>query len=279
MADNDEQQAYWNGPGGERWVAHQQALDAMVRPFGEAAMARLELQPGEHVLDVGCGCGDTVLALERQVGERGTVTGVDLSAPMLARARERTTRATLIAADATAHAFGRRFDALFSRFGVMFFADPPAAFTVLRGLLSDRPVGRMAFACWRSQAENTWASVPAAAVRAALPALKDGVMDRATGPGPFALADRDHVARVLGAAGFTDVDIAPFEHEVELGATGLTEATRFAVTAGPAARLLVDATPDQRERAVQSVRDALAPHLRGERVVLHGSVWVVLARR
>jgi SAM-dependent methyltransferase len=278
MSDNHEQLEYWNGAGGLRWTTHQEALDRMVRPFGLAAMERLGLRAGEHVLDVGCGCGDTLLALSERVGERGSVTGIDLSTEMLGRARERIPRATLIAGDASEQRFERRFDALFSRFGVMFFADPVGAFSHLRALLVDPPAGRMAFVCWRAQAENTWASLPAAAVRAALPAAPVGVMDRATGPGPFALADADYVKSVLSAAGFSQVEVAAFDAEVELSTTGLEEAARFSITAGPAARLLAQATPEDKARAAAAVAKALAPHEQNGRVALHGRAWTVLAR-
>jgi SAM-dependent methyltransferase len=278
MSGNQEQQEYWDGVGGQRWTTHQEALDRMVRPFGLAAIERLALRPGEHVLDVGCGCGDTLLALAERVGERGSVTGVDLSTQMLARARERVPRATLIAGDVTELSFERRFDALFSRFGVMFFADPVGAFARLRGLLVGPPRGRVGFACWRAQAENGWGTVPFAAVRAALPELPLDPFARAEGPGPFAFADRNHVASVLRSAGFSHVEIAPFDAEVELSTTGLDEAARFSITAGPAARLLAQATPEQKARAAAFVADALAPYEKNGRVTLSGAAWTVLAK-
>jgi SAM-dependent methyltransferase len=273
--DNAEQRDYWNGAGGERWVTHQQALDRMVRPFGQAALARLACRPGEHVLDIGCGCGDTLIALGEAVGPSGSVTGIDLSVPMLDRARARVPAATLIAGDASGHRFERAFDAVFSRFGVMFFADPVAAFAHLRAALV--PGGRLAFVCWRAPAENTWAGVPMAAIRAELPDLPVGVQDRPEGPGPFAFAKRDTVAGVLGSAGFSQIQIDPFDAEVELSSTGLADAVRFAVIAGPAARLLINVSPEDKQRAAQAVSAALAPQLRGERVALHGAAWVVLA--
>jgi SAM-dependent methyltransferase len=206
MSDNSEQREYWNGTGGQRWTTHQETLDRTVRPFGLAAMERLALAPGEHVLDVGCGCGDTLLALAERVGERGSVTGVDLSTQMLARAHERSPSATLIAGDVTEQRFARRFDALFSRFGVMF------------------------------------------------------------------------VKRVLGAAGFSQVDVAPFDADVELATSGLIDAARYAITAGPAARLLAQATPEEKSRAAEGVAKVLAPYERVGRVALHGAAWTVLAR-
>jgi ubiquinone/menaquinone biosynthesis C-methylase UbiE len=274
--DNTEQRDYWNGAGGERWVTHQQALDRMVRPFGAAALERLACRAGEHVLDIGCGCGDTLIALTEAVGPSGSVTGIDLSLPMLERARARLPAATLIAGDASAHRFERAFDAVYSRFGVMFFADPPAAFARLRAALV--PGGRIAFVCWRAPAENSWASVPFAAIRAVLPDAPPGVQDRPGSPGPFAFAERDTVESVLRTAGFSAIQIEPFDAEVELTSTGLADAVHFAVTAGPAARLLAQASAQDKERATKAVRAALAPHLRGDRIALHGATWIARAR-
>ena len=278
MTASQEQLDYWNGAGGQRWVRYQEALDRMVRPFGLAAMERLQLQPGEHVLDVGCGCGETTLALAERVGAGGSVTGIDLSAPMLARARERNPGAELIAGNAAEHAFTRSFDAIFSRFGVMFFADPVAAFAHLRASLAAAANGRMAFVCWRAEAENAWARVPFAAVRGALPEAPLGVQDRASGPGPFAFADASAVERMLRHAGYGQVDVAPFDCEVELASNGLDAATSFALTAGPAARLLVQASDADRQRAAAAVRAAIAPYLTHDRVALPGAAWVVFAR-
>jgi SAM-dependent methyltransferase len=250
----------------------------MIRPFGLAAMERLSLRPGEHVLDIGCGCGDTLLALAERVGPSGSVTGADLSKRMLARARERSPSATLVAGDVTVERFERRFDAVYSRFGVMFFVDPVAAFARVRTLLSSAATGRIAFACWRAQAESQWASIPAAAVRAALPEVPPGVMDGGTGPGPFAFADRSYVADLLSRAGFGEVDIVAFDTEVELGSSGVEQAAHFSLQAGPAARLLADTSPEQKARALAAVIEALAPYAQGDRVALHGGAWTVLAR-
>lgn len=274
MSTNSEQQEYWNQAGGERWVKYQDALDQMVRPFGKAALERLALRAGEHVLDVGCGCGDTLIELGRAAGERGSVTGIDLSEPMLARARERVASATLIAGDASEHAFGRTFDAIYSRFGVMFFSDPVAAFSHLAAALA--PAGRVAFVCWRTPEENPWASLPMSAVRSVLPDVAPPW--QASGPGPFAFGKRERIAEVLGAAGFASNDVAAFDADVVLSSTGLADAVRFALTAGPASRLLAEASPEQKQRVEEALSRSLAPHLSGGRLTLAGAAWTVLAQ-
>jgi trans-aconitate methyltransferase len=213
-SSQDEQQAYWNGRGGDRWTQQQEVLDRMVRPFGEAALAQLAARGGERVLDVGCGCGDTLGAILERVGPRGQATGIDLSERMLERARERVPLARVIAGDVGAHDFGaQRFDGIFSRFGVMFFADAPRTFARLRALLSEQE-SRLAFVCWRSFADNPWATVPLQAAQAALPGATAGVDDGTDGPGPFSLANRDALAHLLRDAGFARVQVTPFEHDL-----------------------------------------------------------------
>jgi ubiquinone/menaquinone biosynthesis C-methylase UbiE len=272
---NHEQQEYWNHAGGERWVRHQDALDQMVRPFGDAALARLLLRAGEHVLDLGCGCGDTLSELARSVGERGSVTGIDLSVPMLARARQRAPFATLIEGDASAHAFARKFDAMYSRFGVMFFADAIAAFRHLAQALV--PGGRIAFACWRTPADNPWVTLPIAAVRAALPNVVPPAQDTSGGPGPFSFSKPSRIEEVLRAAGFATVDVAPLDSEVTLSDTGLGAAVECVLTVTPVSRLVAGVTSEERARAAEAVARVLEPHLRGEQLGLRGGAWTVSA--
>jgi SAM-dependent methyltransferase len=273
---SNEQQEYWNRAGGERWVTYQEALDEMVRPFGRAALAQLAPRAGEHVLDVGCGCGETLLELAAQVGSAGSVTGIDLSAPMLARARERAPFATLLEGDAGTFAFARKFDALYSRFGVMFFTDPAQAFGHLASTLA--PGGRLAFVCWRAPADNPWYTLTMSAARAALPEVTLPWQDDG-GPGPFAFAERERVRQLLSGAGFSSIDVAPCDADVTFSRTGLASAVQFALTVGPAARVIKEATSEQRARVAEAVGRALAPHLRGQELVVQGAAWVVAATK
>jgi SAM-dependent methyltransferase len=274
-ASNAEQHDYWNRTAGARWATHQDALDQMVRPFGEAALARLALQAGEHVLDIGCGCGETLIQIARLVGQHGSVTGADLSAPMLARARERAPSATLIEGDASILPFARKFDAMYSRFGVMFFSDPVGAFRHLAQALV--PAGRIAFVCWRLPAENPWVTLPIAAVRSALPHLCPPAQDPSAGPGPFSLSKQQRIEEVLSAAGLASIHVEPFEADVTLSDTGLTAAVDFALTVTPVARFVAEATPEERRRAEDAVARALEPYLRSDQLRLRAAAWTVLA--
>ncbi|TMA32214.1 MAG: class I SAM-dependent methyltransferase [Deltaproteobacteria bacterium] len=275
---NAEQIEYWNSPSAAKWVALQDRIDATIEPFGVLAMDRAELAAGERAIDVGCGCGTTTLALAERVGPRGRVLGVDISAVMLARASERARSAGIANmefanADAQTHAFvAAAWDSAYSRFGVMFFAEPARAFANLRGAL--RRGGRVSFVCWRPFPENPWMTVPFAALATFLtppPPPPPGA------PGPFAFGDPERVRGILEDAGFAQIEIAPHDGELTLGRS-LDDAVTFTLSAGPAARLLDPATPADRERAAIAVRDALAPHVRGGVVALAGAIWLVRAR-
>jgi SAM-dependent methyltransferase len=271
---NAAQAAYWNETVGPSWVAMQDALDRQLRPLGLKAMEALGPKPGERLIDVGCGCGDTSLELARRVGGAGAVLGADISGPMLAVARRRAEAAELAwvrfaQADAQIVAF-QPGDGVFSRFGVMFFADPTAAFANLRKAL--KPGGRVAFVCWRPLTENPWMTVPMAGVAPLLPEPLPPAPPGA--PGPFAFADRDRLHGILGGAGFTDIVIEASDQKIGQG--DLETASRIALNAGPVA-MAARTYPDLRDRIQDAVRVALAAHETPDGVLLGSSVWIVRA--
>jgi SAM-dependent methyltransferase len=277
---NAEQIVYWNDQAGPKWVAVQALIDDQIRPLGHLAMERAQLRAGERVLDVGCGCGDTSLELARRTAPGGSVHGVDISAPMLERARAQATAtgaaAQFTRADAQTHAFGAAsFDVLFSRFGVMFFADPTAAFANLRRAL--RPQGRLAFVCWQAVGDNPWMFVPFVA---ALQHLAPPPLPAPGAPGPFAFADADDVRRILGGAGFTDVALEPVRMTLSVGGGQDLDATvDFLLQMGPAARALREATdPTIVPRVAAAVREALVPYETPTGVRMDSASWIVTAR-
>lgn len=276
-SSNREQAEFWNGIAAERWVRHQARLDRALEPFGEAALDRLAIAPGQSVLDVGCGTGGTLLSIVRRLGGQGHVVGVDLSGPMLARARERTFAlplVELVEADATAYAFGPRFDALFSRFGVMFFADPVLAFSALRRTL--RAPGRLGFVCWQAFEDNPWLHVPLSAARSLL--TEPPPANDPHAPGPFAFADPSRVRDLLGRAGYSDIGIEAFRSPVLMSEEGLEAAVDFTFQTGPTARLLAEQPEPLRQLARERIREQLARFAAGERVALEGAAWLVSAR-
>src|SRR5262245_59085133 len=219
-ARNETEIAYWNGPGGRNWVDRQKTQDTILSPVLEVTIERAVVHAGERVVDIGCGTGATSIALGERVGPSGHVLGVDVSEPMLARATARLPAEApirFVRTDATTYPVQTgAFDLLFSRFGVMFFADPVRAFTNLRTAL--RPGGRLAFACWRKPDENPWLIVPLRAVYEHVPPLpRPGPED----PGPFSFASEQRVRRILDAAEFRSVqlesrDVRSEEHTSEL---------------------------------------------------------------
>jgi ubiquinone/menaquinone biosynthesis C-methylase UbiE len=276
---NAEQIEYWNVQAGPKWLAENARLDAMLAPLGIAALDRAKPGKGERVLDVGCGVGQTSLQLAARVGPTGSVLGVDISAPMLARARERA-RAEKLAnvafenADAQTYVFTpESVDLVFSRFGVMFFADPGAAFANIARAL--RPGGRLAFVCWQALAQNPWMrdSIAAIAkhVQLAAPAAPDA-------PGPFAFADPARVRAILERAGFRGAAHEPLVGEITLGKT-IDEALDFATEIGPAGSALRDATESQRAAASAAIRETLAAHVTAAGVRMAYAAWIITAER
>ena len=193
---NTDQADYWNGPAGRRWMERQDTQDILLAPISELSFDRAHPEKGERVVDIGCGCGATTIELGRRVGPTGYVLGLDISAPMLGRARERAPAdlpLEFVLADATVHSFEPgRSDLLFSRFGVMFFADPAVSFANMRKAL--RTGGRLAFACWREPRQNPWMMIALQEAYKHVPRLPEmGPED----PGPFSFASEQRVRRIL----------------------------------------------------------------------------------
>ena len=274
-AGNADQIAYWNATAGETWVKLQDRLDRQLEPLGRRALEALAPRAGERILDIGCGSGQTSLELARAVAPGGTVVGVDISQPMLEVARQRAAGQVGISfreADATTAPFeAAAFDAAFSRFGVMFFADPVAAFRNVAGAL--RPGGRLAFVCWRTPAENVFMSLPLAAAAAVLPPATEPPPPPAT-QGPFAFADPDHVRAVLDAAGFRDIHIRAHDQKISSG--DLDTTLDLALKLGPLGAMLRE-NPDRRALVIEAVRDALRPHATPAGVQLDSATWIVTA--
>lgn len=278
MQNRPSQRDYWSGKVGEEWARHAERMDATLRPMTEAALALAAFQPGECVLDIGCGAGATSLEIARQVGARGAVVGVDLSPQLLGVARERAREAGLAAdfieADAGSADLRKPFDAAFSRFGVMFFEAPTNAFAHIRTGM--RAGGRLIFVCWRAPAENLWGTIPIEAIQ---PMLKTPLAPLdPDAPGPYAFADGEKVQRILRAAGWRDIALSQWEGVIPAGGGGsLGEIADFMLKIGPCARAIADQDLDAAE-AKQRLIDRISPLYEQSRVVLPAACWLVRAR-
>ena len=285
VPSNEGQIEYWNGRTGDKWVANQERMDLILAPFSQTVIEALAPAGGERAIDIGCGCGVTTRAIADLVGAEGQALGVDISHPMVEHARAlaeaQGNSAEFLIADASSHSFeGPGFDMLASRFGVMFFADPEAAFTHLRDAM--KPGGRLAFACWRPLTENSWFNVPLFAALEHVPAPE---APPPGAPGPFAFQDKDRVNAILTEAGFSNISIDPVDAEMTMGRPGgqgsgdpVEDALHHSLEIGPFSRLFADLDDRSREKAVNAVRKALAAHSSDRGVVLNGSVWLVTAR-
>lgn len=276
---NRDEVEHWNDS--ERtgdWVIYQERYDRMLEPFRDPILDAAHLTGDEQVLDVGCGCGATTLAAARAIAP-GTAAGVDLSAAMLARARQNAAASGLSntsfeQADAQVHLFATSYDAVISRLGVMFFADPVVAFANL--LAATRAGGRLAFACWQPLAKNEWLLVPMEALAGHV-RLPDPTGPGA--PGMFSLAEPDRVRQVLGDAGWREISMADVTRPIPVGGGTLDEAIAFVRGRSIVRTMFADIDQATQDRAMESVREALATRAGSDGVRLGAAIWLVTARR
>jgi SAM-dependent methyltransferase len=280
---NVGQAEYWSsGLGGQHWVAYQELMDRQLAPLGDAAIEAAAVKPGESVLDVGCGCGATTLALAELTGPAGRVLGLDISTSMTEVAGHRLLQAghahaAALVADAqvaSSDLLGVPFDVVFSRFGVMFFADPAAAFVNLRA--QTKSGGRLAFVCWQPSWSNPMFSDLGRALAEVFPDLPS---PDPLAPGPFAFADPDRVRSILGNAGWADVEIVPCERSIQLfGTTDFETAFDGSLRIGGAARLLDGADAETIAKVHQAARRVLEGQWGPNGAVLSAACWIVSAR-
>lgn len=266
--------AYWDRAG-KVWVEQQGLLDRMYRPIARAVVEAADLRNGEAVLDVGCGAGATTFEAAWRVGPTGRAVGVDISPALLALARRRAGEDGLegvdfLQADAQTHAFKADFDAIVSRFGVMFFPDPVAAFANLRAAL--KPGGRLAFACWRGPEDNAIATVPLAAAAPFLPSLPKFEKDA---PGRFGFADPDRVRSILAAGGWRDVVVDPLDDPTPVSAE---ELLTMSLRVGPLNPILAGQDEAVRETVGEAVTKALEPYVKDGVAEMNSACWLVTAK-
>ena len=269
-----EQATYWKGAGGAMWLGAYDRIQRGIAGFSEVALKAANAQAGERVLDIGCGTGGTTAELAHAVGAGGHVLGVDISEPLVAAARAQGLgNASFEVGDATTHPFeAQAFDLVFSRFGVMFFGDPVAAFTNIRRAM--KPGGRLVFICWRTPPENPWAAVP---MRAAQPFLPPIPRPGPEEPGQYSFGDRARVEHILGQAGFGGLSIEPVDLMLNQG-KDIASVMENIGDFGPLARAFKDVAPETVAKAKVAIAEALKPHVTADGVTLAGACWLVRAK-
>ncbi|MBT3533153.1 MAG: methyltransferase domain-containing protein [Rhodospirillaceae bacterium] len=279
---NTAQFEYWNATAGDKWTENQKVSDRLLSTLAERLFQHAAIQPGEMVMDIGCGTDATALFAARAVGPDGGVLGIDLSHAMLGLARTRAeaggeaANLVLEIADAQSHAFAQgTFDLLQSRFGVMFFDDPTAAFANLLGAL--RPGGRLCFVCWGPLAKNPWFKIPR---DAAVKFLGPPKAAPPHAPGPLAFSDTDYVDRILSAAGFAEIQINTEASELVPPST-VADAATGALSRGPAARMIgVHKPPPETVAAIRAeIERGLSPYYVTDNPRVPAYLHFVLARR
>lgn len=276
---NTHQAEAWNGYEGQHWADNQDRWDAVNAGFTEPLLDAAAIVEHDRVLDIGCGNGLTTRVAARRAGH-GRAVGVDLSGPMLARARASAAREGIAniafeQGDAQVHPFPEAgFDVAISRFGIMFFADSVAAFANIGRAL--RPRGRLAFACMRDIAGNEWVRV-LATVREHLPQLLEPPATP-DGPGMFSLADPARIDHVLTRAGFADITVTPIDTAMRFG-DDAEAATDLLITSGPVRFTLSGAGQSTIRRVRDALRTALQAHADSAGVHLRGAAWIVTATR
>lgn len=283
---NEEQIAFWNGDAGRTWAVRDAKMARMLAPVSEILCRHIDLTGIHRAVDIGCGGGSGTLQLADLLSADSEVLGVDVSEPMLAVAEEslarrpshrdgRAARVSFVRADAQIDTIATEpFDLLFSRFGVMFFADPYAAFRNLRGQTAAD--GRLAFCCWKALHDNPWTALP---LKAALTVLPPPPKPAPRAPGPFAFAEQDYVCDILESSGWADLTVTPQEIDLTWpGEDGPGSAVGELLNTGPVGRLLIDRDEATRQAVHAAATELLGDHFRDGVLQLPGAVWLVTAR-
>jgi len=278
---NKNQKDFWSGKGGDIWVERQNAMDTMLSPLGEAALNKLNFNEEENVLDIGCGCGHTTLNIAKRIGPSGNVTGLDISEPMLKRAKESAvemsiTNTSFKCVDVQTEDLGDQiYSAAFSRFGVMFFEDSIAAFkNINKSLISG---GYLSFVCWQSPAVNPWQSLFIQEVKKFL----DLPSPPPRSPGPFAFMESEYVSSILEESKFQDITIEGHEAEVNMfSGRSLSDSVKDYISINPVVtQMLKESSENQIAEIVNSGKEAFSPYYSEKGLIFPSATWLVTARK
>ena len=274
---NQEQKEFWNEKKGDIWVSLEHNIDKMLGPLGDQAIKILKPKVGEKILDIGCGTGSTSQTLSNLVGESGLVTGIDISKPILnfaikKKESKKIKNINFIQADAQNHQFSNsNYNAIFSRFGVMFFEDPIAAFKNIKKSLVRN--GRLTFVCWSNREENDWINLSS---NVASQFLELPPKANPKDPGPFAFEDYFYIKEILIKAGWSNIKIKAYKKKIIIGDT-LDSAADFLSRMGPMSVPFENANEQTKEKVVSALKECYSKYFTPKGVEFHFSSWIVSA--
>jgi len=275
---NIKQKEFWSGKGGDYWVVKQNEMDTMLNPLGKKALAKLDLKSNSKVLDVGCGCGATTLEIAQRVSE-GSVTGLDISVPMLDKAKSEASIQGVANVDfqiidvQVDQLASEEYDYVYSRFGVMFFEDPFEAFKNLSS--SIKKGGELSFVCWQNPSLNPWQSLSIQVIRGYL----DMPSPPPRSPGPFAFQEKDYVKDILEQSGFSNISFDDNQEDITMfSGKSLEEASEDYLAINPVVtEMLKDSTENLKAEIVESLKDAFSEFYKGDGLVFPSATWIVSA--
>ena len=277
---NAKQKDFWSGKGGDYWVEKQSEMDIMLNPLGEKALAKLDLKSNSEVLDIGCGCGATTLEIAKKVSE-GTVTGLDISVPMLGKAESEASIQGIANVDFKVvdvqvdQLTSEKYDYVYSRFGVMFFDDPYEAFKNIFSSIKEG--GELSFVCWQDPSLNPWQSLSVQVIRGYL----DMPSPPPRSPGPFAFHEKDYVKEILEKSGFSDISFDDNQEDITMfSGKSLQEASEDYLAINPVVtEMLKDSPDDLKAEIVESLKEAFSEFHKGDGLVFPSATWVVSASK
>ncbi len=277
---NAKQKDFWSGKGGDYWVEKQSEMDIMLNPLGEKALAKLDLKNNSEVLDIGCGCGATTLEIAKKVSE-GTVTGLDISVPMLDKAESEASIQGIANVDFKVvdvqvdQLASEKYDYVYSRFGVMFFDDPYEAFKNIFSSIKEG--GELSFVCWQDPSLNPWQSLSVQVIRAYL----DMPSPPPRSPGPFAFHEKDYVKEILEKSGFSNISFDDNQEDITMfSGKSLQEASEDYLAINPVVtEMLKDSPDDLKAEIVESLKEAFSEFHKGDGLVFPSATWVVSASK
>ena len=275
---NAKQKDFWSGKGGDYWVEKQSEMDIMLNPLGEKALTKLDLKSNSEVLDIGCGCGATTLEIAKKVSE-GTVTGLDISVPMLGKAESEASIQGIANVDFKVidvqvdQLASEKYDYVYSRFGVMFFDDPYEAFKNIFSSIKEG--GELSFVCWQDPSLNPWQSLSVQVIRGYL----DMPSPPPRSPGPFAFHEKDYVKEILEKSGFSNISFDDNQEDITMfSGKSLQEASEDYLAINPVVtEMLKDSPDDLKAEIVESLKEAFSEFHKGDGLVFPSATWVVSA--